>query len=282
MEEIFTSIAKIKDNLLAIIAIDYGIGLISWNVYSWANSLGINSPFELQYLIAGIIPFLIIIYTVWLFKDGRKVIEQMRHKLNRKVKGPYNIARFLVLNIPIIFIILTVVLAASLKNEDDFFTVLPFILILVTFCSAIRPVDAYPFYITAKRNMNFKLLRAKIKTLRRMNNTISFGSRVYSLLIISGMLLPYYYLFIYPNIPQELGGVLPKKCVFTSSKKEIYNSSLLPILDSNISKDSFVISDTLLVYFYNDNKLILKRESWDENVYEIDRKNINAIIWIDE
>ena len=241
-----------------------------------------NSAFESQYLIAGIVPFLIIVYTWWFFSYSNKSIESTREKLNRKAIGKYKYIRVLVIYLPFISMLIMILLAKSLKNEDDFFNILPFILIIFCFAGALRPKDTYPIYISKNVKNNFKLLTRLLRFSKKMNNRFSYFSKYYSLLVLTIILLPTYYLVFYPNIPQELGGVKPKKCILIFDKEKIDTKSLSLILNDTLKQKKFLVSDTVLVYFYSDSKCIVKKDKWDQSTYEIERKNIGALIWINE
>lgn len=282
MENILTSIPKLKDNLLALIAIDYGIGFASWSVYSYINSLGINSAFESQYLIAGIIPFLLIGYTWWFFMYSNKFIISTREKINRKAVGLYKHIRIFIIWLPFISVLIMILLAHSLKKEKDFFNFLPFILIIFCLGGALRPQDTYPIYISKKSKINFKSLLRLLRLFQKTNNFFSSFTKYYSLLVLTIVLLPFYYIRFYPNIPQELGGVKPKKCLLIFDKEESDNKPLFSIMSNTLRQKGSIISDTLLVYYCNDNKCIVKKDKWDQLTYEIDRKSINTLIWINE
>jgi hypothetical protein len=175
-----------------------------------------------------------------------------------------------------------VLLAQLFKNEDDFFKLLPFILVIFCLGAALRPKDTYPIYISRKVKNNFHFLLRLLRLNQKMNNTFSYFSKYYFLIVLTIGLLPTYYLVIYPNIPQELGGVKPKKCLLLFDKDKIDNKFLFSNSFDSVEQNKLRVSDTLLVYYCGDSKCIVKKDKWDKHTYEIERKNINALVWINE
>jgi hypothetical protein len=65
LKKVFEQLAQFRSYAVDTLAIMYCIGLVYWAVYSFWNSLGIVSAFDMQYFMGGFFPF-IIIFSVYL------------------------------------------------------------------------------------------------------------------------------------------------------------------------------------------------------------------------
>ena len=84
-----------------------------------------------------------------------------------------------------------------------------------------------------------------------------------------------YYQYIYPIIPQELGGVKPKTAILYSDKNLFLKPKALII-----KKDS-LYTDTATVYYYNSNIILYKSRSKSANIFEINRAALTNIKWLE-
>lgn len=99
------------------------------------------------------------------------------------------------------------------------------------------------------------------------------------------ILILFYFEDLYPNIPMELGGVKPKKSILILAPADFEKSDRIAIFKA--STDTAVAkSDTLMVYFYNDSKIIFKIKSEADTkgrsarAFEIERGKVNSIQWL--
>lgn len=111
-----------------------------------------------------------------------------------------------------------------------------------------------------------------------------FAFWAYLILTIVILVIDYVESF-YPNLPQELGGVKPKKVIFITEAAAfsmIDQPAIFP--DSNSIKSGK--TDTLLIYFYNDDKLIFKTNKEvaimgrKAQTFEFGRSQVKSIKWI--
>jgi len=69
----FKALGKFRDNIILILAINYGIGYAGWSVYAMIYSLGNIPAFDIQYILTGLAPSLIL-YIVFIYIKRRKLI----------------------------------------------------------------------------------------------------------------------------------------------------------------------------------------------------------------
>jgi len=67
----------------------------------------------------------------------------------------------------------------------------------------------------------------------------------------------FYYEDLYPNIPMELGGVKTNQTILILSPSDFQEDVRVPLFKDSAGATT-APTDTLLVYFYNDSKLIFK------------------------
>ncbi len=94
-----------------------------------------------------------------------------------------------------------------------------------------------------------------------------------------------YCFVLYPNLPQEIGGVKPKNAVIITEPSAFSIHDRLEIFPDSIALQSGQ-TDTLLIYFYNDSKFIFKTKK-EVNIYgshaktfEIGRSIIKSVKWL--
>ena len=85
MQELTAILDRVKSYWLTVAAVLYFCGLLCWCFYSWENNLGHVDALQLQYLVAGIIPAIIIFYFFWLLKYSKRHSEKITNWLERNL-----------------------------------------------------------------------------------------------------------------------------------------------------------------------------------------------------
>jgi hypothetical protein len=279
----FQSLGKIKENFLIIFGLVYGVGYLSWSFYATINSLGIVPAFDLQYIIAGIYPSLLILFFIWMFKLRKRLIIYQDKNLNRKAVGKFKFLRIFFIALPYILVVIAGLLAVLLGDNDKWDNVnvaaLVFVYIIVSLY--ILALSWQPSDVNIIWMITFPLsfLKKFIGSYRyakyfRIVNKIA---RVYlqSILTFFFIILTLiaFYGYIYPNIPQEMGGVKPKRCLLISDKNIFKLQDFTPKDKSTIHQ--FREIDT--IYYYNSNILIYKK---GDTTVEINRGAVQNIFWL--
>jgi len=265
----FKALGKFRDNIILILAINYGIGYAGWSVYAMIYSLGNIPAFDIQYILTGLAPSLIL-YIVFIYIKRRKYISNyIDLNFNRKVKGARLIIRKIiywgwlgVLAVPLVYLNL-------IKNNEIFIYIFIGTIVAINILSfTFRPVDCY--YLP-KRKLEINKLLKSVRLLRRVNIWGRNFFQSYLLFTFCILVLPLFYFLIFPNIPQEIGGVKTKVAILISDK------NIFSINTPKETKLSNQYRDTLKIYFYNNTLIVGKK---NDTTYEINRSNVQSLIWL--
>jgi hypothetical protein len=294
MQELITILDRVKSYYLTIAAVLYTSGLICWCFYSWENNLGHVDAFQLQYIVAGIIPGTIIFYIFWLFKYSEKNSENISIWLERNLI----ILRIGKTLLSLFVLIFMVDIIFKFKIFEGLNAALPAISVtlknILIFLLFNIIIILSPALLTIEDETSVK----KSKFIQVLNYFLSIGNlfiTIYLMFfrfsgkpivtIIAILMLLIYYFELYPILPQEIGGVRPKNAIL------IIEPSAFSIQDSFIIfPDSTGLkagqTDTLSVYFYNDTKFIFKTHKdvimykTQAKTFEIARSSIKSVKWI--
>ncbi len=277
----FNSETHFKEKFFAALSITYLTGYLSWSFYAWNNNLGVVTAFNLQYFLSGLIPFCIILQAVLLFNYAEKLNAGITEECRRHFKG----IKLLTTCILIIFPAATCVRfiyiyyfngAPGVAGFDHTLTALGMLSAnfgLLIQADIFKPTDlgSWSRLPDAQKKSVKLLLLLRIFKQGRLG---IFFIRILTLLLLYPV-LKVYYENIYPRIPQELGGVKPKRCIIMSKNPDV-SIRRNPAVNNSRS----YTSDILLVYYYSNDKIIAKLDEDDDRVYELDRGEIKRITWL--
>ena len=294
MNDIIKLIDKIKGHILAVTGGLYGLGLICWMYYSWQHNLGHIDAFEAQYFVTGIFPALLILFLLWLIsgfsKLSQKIVSWLESNKNILNLIGYLTSLFLLLFIINIFIHLT-----FLNYFVIHFRLLPFwlqVIIVFVFLNVLLLI--YPALL--KNLQKPDLNENKKKTLKQLWLDAwieikwlylkSFKFLFWAYLLLTVLVLGVEYVEnFYPNLPQELGGVKPKKVILITDPFAFSKADQVAIFpDTDLIKSNQ--TDTLLIYFYNGDKIIFKSskevlsKGRKAQTFELSRSEVKSIKWI--
>jgi hypothetical protein len=218
-----SKVGSYRDGFLVIGAAIYGSGLAVWSYHAWKNGIGLLPALDMQYFIAGVVPFCLFAFLFFFIKEGRAVINKVKDSLSPGCIGWYLFARrFIVTSAVIGFgIIFAYWIAQWFVEPEDFREYRGYVeILLVIFTLSIIFLPP----LTSKKTYMARPLKVFQEGLADRGFTYYFAVSIF-LLGLSWFLNSGY-----PKLPQELGGFLPKNAVlFVKSDTfpiEI-NSSLL-------------------------------------------------------
>lgn len=296
MNKILDFVEVVKSRVLTVVGLIYGLGLIHWMIYSFLNNITFINAFEAQYFVTGIIPCLLVFVSIWLFTEflvlQNKCVAWITMHKKLLVTMKYTSSIIIVLFYTALFT--KQPLTVSLP---DYITGIPEIIkALILFAFLLPVLLVYPAFNETESEFKINQNQSPFKqTLYSVINLLKaykifflslFRILLYIYLIILLLLFSFYYFNdLYPNIPQELGGVRPKKAVFIIDARYFSDRDQTLIFneDENIGKK---MTDTLLIYFQNSDKILFKpalemRGKRVQETFEISRSNIESIKWID-
>jgi hypothetical protein len=257
------SVGKIRDGLLTISLLIYIIGYIIWSWNAWKNNLGQIPALDLQYLIAGIPPLIIILsmYLIYLFtraafKTEIEIIDLMSAGILVGLKaywaGTY--ARMKDDGIDL------EESRKSIKNRIDLYRKIG--------------LRRYLLYSIAK-TIHVSLLIA-----RSILKVVSI-----SIIIIGFISMLIYASAIYPLLPQEFGGPCPRLAYLDLTKSDLSKETLRTLVAEQdfFSADRIIRSEELDIYYNGVDYILLKphlNKTQRIKMYAIKQSAVKGINWI--
>jgi hypothetical protein len=277
MTTLFSKLQNLKTSIIDIIAIIYGIGLINWSINAYQNSLGLISAFDTQYFVAGFVPFIVFLLIYYALINEFSIIYSLFRRLrgiNKKLlrKYPRGYVIVTMTTSMLFFLSFAGIVGYKAYNENSYWE-----LALSGFYFVLAVLFAY-LLITKKahrpkRVTSFKIRRRLYFLLNPVKLSVVYAK--FTITMFCLMLLIAYAFLIYPKIPQELGGAKPKRCII-ECRKEAFNSvsALKLFADKALDRNVYV-------YYYNSDKIIFKQDEYSASTYEISRKDVELIEWIE-
>ncbi|MGV8175597.1 MAG: hypothetical protein ACP5OU_07845 [Methanothrix sp.] len=257
------SVGRVRDGLLTISLLIYIIGYIIWSWNAWKNNLGQIPALDLQYLIAGIPPLIIVllIYAIYLFiraafKKDIEVIDCFSTLCLAGLKAYWE--------------------GTNRRMKDDGID-------LDESKKSIK--NRIDFY--RKKGLNrylsisiFKAIRISLLMARSILKAVSVS------VIIIGIVSILIYIFsIYPSLPQEFGGPCPRFAYLDLTKSDLSNETLRDLLSEQdfLSTDRIIRSEVLDIYYYGADYILLKphlNNTQRSNTFAIKQSAVKGITWI--
>lgn len=278
---VFAWLGEHRDGFLVGGAVLYGVGYLVWSYNAWKNHLGQLPAAEFQYLVAGIIP-MILIALAW---AGAVFFYNMREKANASLRWGW-LPRMGALLAAIILVVgYTVVRIISSKKwidlgldiENVFRYGFPVIMVIV-----------FLLFLSSTRQHS----RTKAPGLTLM--AIADALYRYIFPVLFCWLSLNLYLDLYPRLPQELGGPQPR-CAYVDLVRDNTALSTLSALapgdftQSSASSDPKVVrSKKLNVYFSSSDYLLVRiaddaatdgANLKDVPLYELRKDVIRVVEW---
>jgi hypothetical protein len=308
-------LGNLRDGILVSVAIFYAAGYLVWAIYAWQNNLGLLPALEFQYFVAGVFPVAILAAAILGAKLLRRfVFEYWSKRVGSEATGVWKLVRILTL---CVFGGVFVVRALGPAGVALF---LVGFLVLRTF---VTPYEQLPAWRKGWRLALVFLFGAFLLYLQWREDAITaailgdraqlmddvlviafsiswfflppipvldwltriyrsfyiYGAIIY--LTVAGFLL--YQDRIYPNLPQEFGGVQPRCAHMDVSVAEISPETRQIILPAGKANgDSKTVRSVQVEVLFSKGDLLMVRPHGDYGmVYEIKKDNIQAITWCD-
>jgi hypothetical protein len=288
-------IKELREGLIAMAGITYIVGYLVWSYQAWNNGLGLLPAIQAQYFVAGLVP-LLILFLAWLTIKGalrirRKYIrwfEKDWEQIKPMTQPPTPTAALKLRLAQAIFIsmLITMVgwLVALYLSDDssgiDSWWVRIFFIWLVLFLFSPISRRFSPIRSRSKLLSNISQPGALDALLSQYQTLAIVVSGILYALI--GILL--YVLVLYPNIPQEFGGVQPRNAYLDITLDSASSETLKEIApEVTPAADSMLVrSEMVDVYFVGSQTLLVKahgQKGRDTPTYEIQRDVIKTITW---
>jgi hypothetical protein len=276
-----------RDGFLVGGAVVYGLGYLVWSLNAWRNHLGQLPAFEFQYIISGLIPG-ILIAIAWLaikfFRNMRDKIIIMNEKYHVTARIVLFVTGLIMLPLVSLLMVIPTLWSKNVLNYEQFFIYFFSIVLIIALMIYFLALEVSAFRKTFSQQTPGLPKIDKVSNIYRYLMTFFFC--FFSLIL---------YLFLYPRLPQELGGPQPRCAYIDLVGDEISPTSLADLVPyssiSNVpgAKINVVRSMKLNVYFSN-NDYSLVRIYTDPNnssgtdilklpLYELRKDIIRDIQW---
>lgn len=264
-------LGDLRDGFLIGGGVLYILGYIVWSLNALRNNMGLLPALDSQYFLAGIVPAIIL----WLLIVGIRSVKRFIEKLpewfsTNKKEWKVTLHRVFIC----FFITSFMVFLASLT--DWYGKTFPFTWRYVI------PISLTITMITSY------FVAAKWFTSRfvRFVGIINF---TYYLVLFCYVGLSFYVSVVYPKLPQELGGVHPRRGYLDILRAQVSNETLRDLVSDETFKSNkqVVRSIEVEVLFSGSNFILLRPNSVGEEkpkvkVYEIKNSAIQVIYWFDK
>jgi hypothetical protein len=260
-------LGALRDGFLVLAASSYVMGYLVWSVNAWQNNLGLLPALESQYFVAGIIPLSFVGLAVLLFRAERRFRRWYSTWL-----GPEEIERLK--------------WKARLRQGIALsFAVVPFILALLAFLQRWIPVlESSPIYLGwFLALLLFFLPDSELKGIEWFFKLWQRLLVYYVIIALTVLGIAFHLELVYPNIPQEFGGVRPRCAYLDISQKQVAEETLEQILPGYAldSDQQIVQSKKVDVYFSGRDFILVKPHDQGptQRTLEIKQSVVLAITW---
>jgi len=304
------SLSDLRDLVLLTAGACYGVGYLVWSFHAWHRNLGLLPALRFQYLIGGAIPILFVLLVCGLLWGLFRLRDRIADWLDPRVR----VKRL----VPKMFLFLIFASAAVLAVSTRIWQEPPEIYPLTSLKIAswasfvvLSILAPPPAKKTASRNLPRRMSdfyeASLLKFIRRF--AVIYSVLVSVIAALGGIV--WFVLEAYPRIPQELGGVSPRRAVIYLAPENQVAPEVLATLNGRDGRPSDHLqeeaptparegapprtpteeSGSLLeatnlevdVYFADSNVLLVKpvgeERPFRSPTYEIRRQSVAAISW---
>jgi hypothetical protein len=273
------SIGEWRDTLLVLCSALYGLGYVVWGLNAWNENLGVLPAFEPQYVVAGIVPALVL----WLAWRGCRSLNRFMNTASGRIaKWKDGDAE-----------------NKEKKETKGWRATLLGCIAFVSFCGFLFLLSIstkYDFHPgMSAEAARWALAKASgvelgayvllfLSILTAGFTKFAKGWAYFVAVLYVFLILLFYLSFIYPHLPQELGGVSPRCAYLDLSKahlSEPYQRELFAT-DAIMSNNPVERSRKLRSYFYNKDFMLVKPSDAEKtSTLEIRSAAIEGVTWCD-
>jgi hypothetical protein len=262
LQEFLKQIGGLRDGFLVAAATTYGLGWFVWAVNAQENNLGLLPALEVQYFVAGIIPLLILMSVYWLVRGTILFRKWYSEKIKQKRLLGQVITWGWTASLGI-WALLSMLSDRFPGLEPAAFAFLGVFIALLFFLPL--STKGFDWFLYFYRRFMIILFIVAL-------GLVGISSYLYA---------------VYPNIPQEFGGLRPRTAYLDVAKAELSKETLEEIFPSGVSdSNSVVVQSNKVDVYYSGNSFILVKlhgqdQDANQSTYEIKQSAIQVIHWYD-
>jgi len=261
-------LGDLRDGFLVAAGASYVLGYLVWSLNAWQNNLGLLPALESQYFVAGIIPLLIIVLAVLIFRGERRFRRRYSDWLSSEKRGRWRL-RFL-------------------RGIAWSFTISIFLTVLLALLQVWIPVLEHGAAYIGWFWIVILLLLPDSELEGPGGGFLKFFQKLlvyFIVLFLAVLSIAFYLEVVYPKITQEFGRVRPRFAYFDVSQHLVSEQTLEQILSADALNSSrqVVQSKKVDVYFSGHSFILIKLhgQGATQPTFEIKQNAVQAITWCD-
>ena len=277
--------SRVRDGFLVLAGVFYLFGYLVWAINAYKNHLGLVPALEFQYFVAGIIPVVILSIVVLLVIGYVRVKSNIQSWLGPRVAGKRRFLRWILVylwlfSLGFLYVSFSdwferVTGAFLMRTGLGVVPVLLFtILTLLLPPSDTRKVDD----TSAKHSLRATVKHSLRALLEAIRGWFDILGRVYAVFFV--LVFPVFAFFffverVYPKIPQEFGGALPRSACLDLVKTELSKTTLADLAEPGAAADDTILRSTQVELLFSGSGMLVVRKNG--RVYEITRSAVQSI-----
>ena len=248
----------------------YGLGYLVWSYNARYYHLGQLPALEFQYIIAGLVPAMLIVIAWLLVTSFPRLSDKAIPFFDRHIKLLWALLITCLLSMAAFF--------ASIALSDRWI-------------NTGRMSTRQALALSTTLFLLFLLLSFFLALMIKRKRILNSFYKFLTVSLFLAVSLAFYIQVLYPVLPQELGGTLPRCAYIDFARQDVAPASLAALLPPNSTADgagtNIVRSQNLVVFFANRDFLLvrtasdIKQEDLIEKIplYELRRDSIHLIKW---
>lgn len=276
---------RVRDGFLVLAGVFYVFGYLVWAINAYKNHLGLVPALEFQYFVAGIVPVAIVSIVVLLVIGYLRVKSSIQSWLGPRVLGKRQFLRRIIVYL---WLLSGVFLYVSFSDWFERVTsgflmrsgagLVP-VLLFTILTLLLPPSDPRKSDGTSAKDG----LRAEaLKVIRSLFDFARSGfdilGRIYAVLFVLTFPVFAFFFFVqsvYPKIPQEFGGALPRHACLDLVKTELSTTTLADLAQPGAAADDAILRSTQVELLFSGSGVLVLRKNG--RVYEITRSAVQSI-----
>jgi hypothetical protein len=262
-------LGNLRDGFLVAAAVFYLFGYLIWSINAYRNGLGLLPALDLQYLVAGAGPVLIILIAVSIAIGTRQLRKKALNWTGWKLNLCWIAFGCSIIALGSFFIILSDWFKERFPSFPTEWPII-FIALIITITGYIF-LDPLEKQIYSDKKI-FLLLRPLFTLIKGLG-------RIYAYFLLPTLPLVAFIFFVetwYPNLPQEFGGARPIAACLDVTKAELSQETIKDILPPGAgeSSDPVAHSVKIEILFSGNDRTIIRSQG---KIYKIDNAIIKAV-----
>lgn len=288
-------ISGIRDGVLVVASILYVFGYFAWSIYAYQNNLGLLPILESQYLIAGIVPALIVLLLCSVIR-GIIRFRQRTQRWLAQAEAEWELTlrdtlvaifhlSFFVFFVSGVFASFETALSIQAERVVHYSAYA-----MALFAFFLPPLPSDKDKVTVGRI--FREIASIIRmdggpghAFRKLMNAYSTILVMFVVFLLSVAALRYFVETVYPSIPQEFGGSQPRCARLDVTVTQLSPETCEAILPtSSVHSENQVAQTIDMNVFFAGSEFMLvrpltQRHGPEPEVHEIRRSVIQAVTW---